>query len=153
MRTYTERTKALSLSFFIRLFDIEAEIATIYTMIYLQYLLQIVAGLGIFNVWLLRFSQGTDYRGGKASSMSEEFVSYGLPPVAVYIVGFLKIVSAIGLIAGIFLPTLVAPSAILLAALMMGALGMHLKIKDPFKKSIPALTMLTLCVAILLLAY
>ena len=153
MRTYTERTKALSLSFFIRLFDIEAEIATIYTMIYLQYLLQIVAGLGIFNVWLLRFSQGTDYRGGKASSMSEEFVSYGLPPVAVYIVGFLKIVSAIGLLAGIFLPTLVAPSAILLAALMIGALGMHLKIKDPFKKSIPALTMLTLCVAILLLAY
>jgi uncharacterized membrane protein YphA (DoxX/SURF4 family) len=151
MRTYTERTKALSLSFFIRLFDIEAEIATIYTMIYLQYLLQIVAGLGIFNVWLLRFSRGTDYRGGKASSMSEEFVSYGLPPVAVYIVGFLKIVSAIGLIAGIFLPTLVAPSAILLAALMIGALGMHLKIKDPFKKSIPALTMLTLCVAILLL--
>jgi uncharacterized membrane protein YphA (DoxX/SURF4 family) len=152
MRTYTERTKALSLSFFIRLFDIEAEIATIYTMIYLQYLLQIVAGLGIFNVWLLRFSQGTEYRGGKASSMNEEFVSYGLPPVAVYIVGFLKIVSAIGLIAGIFLPTLVAPSAILLAALMIGALGMHLKIKDPFKKSIPALTMLTLCVAILLLA-
>lgn len=85
--------------------------------------------------------------------MSEEFVSYGLPLVAVYIVGFLKIVSAIGLITGIFLSKLVAPSAILLAALMIGAIGMHLKIKDPFKKSIPALTMLTLCVAILLLAY
>ena len=122
-------------------------------MIYLQYLLQIIAGLGIFNVWLLRFSQRTDYRGGKASSMSEEFVSYGLPPVAVYIVGFLKIVSAIGLITGIFLPVLVAPSAILLATLMIGALGMHLKIKDPIKKSIPALTMLTLCVTIVLLAY
>ncbi len=121
-------------------------------MIYLQYLLQIVAGLGILNVWLLRFSQGTEYRGGMATNMSEEFVSYGLPPVAVYIVGFLKIVSAIGLLAGIFLPKLVVPSAILLAALMVGALGMHLKIKDPFKKSIPALTMLTLCVAILLLA-
>ena len=122
-------------------------------MIYLQYLLQIVAGLGILNVWLLRFSQGTEYRGGMATNMNEEFVSYGLPPVAVYIVGFLKIVSAIGLVAGIFLPTLVVPSAILLAALMIGALGMHLKIKDPFKKSIPALTVLTLCVAILLLAY
>ena len=122
-------------------------------MIYLQYLLQIIAGLGILNVWLLRFGQDTEYRGGEASSMSEEFVSYGLPPVAVYIVGFLKIVSAMGLITGIFLPTLVAPSAILLAGLMIGALGMHLKIKDPFKKSIPALTMLTLCVAILLLAY
>jgi hypothetical protein len=35
---------------------------------------------------------------------------------------------------------------------MIGAVGMHLKISDPFKKSVPALTMLVLCVAILLLA-
>lgn len=121
-------------------------------MIYLQYLLQIVAGLGIFNVWLLRFGQDTVYRGGNASNMREEFVVYGLPTVALYIVGLLKIVSAIGLIAGIFLPLLIAPSAILLAALMIGALVMHFKIRDPFKKSTPALIMLTLCVAILLLA-
>ena len=121
-------------------------------MIYLQYLLQIVAGLGIFNVWLLRFDQDTEYRGGNASNMREEFVVYGLPTVALYIIGFLKIVSAIGLIAGIFLPLLIAPSAILLAALMIGALVMHFKIKDPFKRSIPALIMLTLCVVILLLA-
>ena len=123
-----------------------------WTMIYLQYLLQIVAGLGIFNVWLLRFGQDTVYRGGNASNMREEFVVYGLPTVALYIVGLLKILSAIGLIAGIFLPLLIAPSAILLAALMIGALVMHFKIRDPFKKSIPALIMLTLCVAILLLA-
>ena len=123
-----------------------------WTMIYLQYLLQIVAGIGIFNVWLLRFGQETVYRGGNASNMREEFVVYGLPTVALYIVGLLKIVSAIGLIAGIFLPLLIAPSAILLAALMIGALVMHFKIRDPFKKSIPALIMLTLCVAILLLA-
>ena len=122
------------------------------TMIYLQYLLQIVAGLGIFNVWLLRFGQDTEYRGGNASNMREEFVVYGLPTVALYVIGFLKIVSAIGLIAGIFLPLLIAPSAILLAALMIGALVMHFKIKDPFKRSIPALIMLTLCVVILLLA-
>ena len=121
-------------------------------MTYLQYLLQIIAGLGILNVWLLRFSQDTEYRGGKASSMSEEFLVYGLPPAAVYIVGFSKLVSAIGLLAGIFIQLLVVPSAILLAALMIGAVGMHLKVKDPFKKSIPALTMLTLCVAILSLA-
>ena len=121
-------------------------------MIYLQYLLQIVAGIGIFNVWLLRFGQDTVYRGGNSSNMREEFVVYGLPTVALYIVGLLKILSAIGLIAGIFLPLLIAPSAILLAALMIGALVMHFKIRDPFKKSIPALIMLTLCVAILLLA-
>ena len=121
-------------------------------MVYVQYLLQIIAALGIFNVWLLRFGQDTEYRGGKASNMSEEFLIYGLPKVAVYIIGFLKIVSAIGLLAGIFLQSFVIPSAILLAALMIGAFGMHLKIKDPFRKSIPALIMLALCVAILLLA-
>ena len=59
-------------------------------MIYLQYLLQIVAGLGIFNVWLLRFGQDTVYRGGNASNMREEFVVYGLPTVALYIVGFVE---------------------------------------------------------------
>ena len=121
-------------------------------MIYVQYLLQIIAALGIFNVWLLRFGQDTEYRGGNASNMREEFVVYGLPTVALYIIGFLKIVSAIGLIAGIFLPLLIAPSAILLATLMIGALVMHFKIKDPIKRSIPALIMLTLCVVILLLA-
>ena len=121
-------------------------------MIYLQYILQIIAALGIFNVWLLRFGQDTEYRGGKASNMNEEFVVYGLPTVAVYIIGFLKVVSAIGLLAGIFLQSFVIPSAILLAALMLGAFGMHLKIRDPFKKSIPALIMLALCVVILLLA-
>ena len=121
-------------------------------MVYVQYLLQIIAALGIFNVWLLRFGQDTEYRGGKASNMSEEFLVYGLPIVAVYIIGFLKIMSAIGLLAGIFLQWFVIPSAILLAALMIGALVMHFKIRDPFKKSLPALIMLTLCVAILLLA-
>jgi ABC-type uncharacterized transport system permease subunit len=84
--------------------------------------------------------------------MRGEFESYGLPSATVYIVGFLKIVSAIGLIAGTLLPRLIVPSAILLAALMVGAVGMHLKISDPFKKSVPALTMLVLCIAILLLA-
>ena len=121
-------------------------------MIYLQYILQIIAALGIFNVWLLRFGQDTEYRGGKASNMNEEFVVYGLPTVAVYIIGFLKVVSAIGLLVGIFLQSFVIPSAILLAALMLGAFGMHLKIRDPFKKSIPALIMLALCVVILSLA-
>jgi hypothetical protein len=35
---------------------------------------------------------------------------------------------------------------------MVGALLMHLKVKDPFKKSIPALVMLALCIGIIVLA-
>jgi len=118
---------------------------------YLQDALQILAGLGILNVWLLRFRQKTPYRGGDATSMTEEFKNYGLPDASVYIVGFLKIISAAGLIAGLIIPSLVNPSAILLALLMIGALSMHLKVKDPVKKSLPATAMLSLCILILLL--
>lgn len=119
---------------------------------YLQYLLQLIAALGILNVWLLRFNTDTSYRGGNAANMKEEFANYGLPNGSVYLIGFLKISSAIGLIVGIFVPSLIIPSASLLALLMVGALIMHVKVSDPFKKYIPALTMLALCLGILGLA-
>jgi hypothetical protein len=83
--------------------------------------------------------------------MTEEFKYYGLPDGAVYVVGFLKILSAAGLIAGLIIPSLVIPSAILLGVLMMGALLMHLKVKDPAKKSLPAASMLVLCGLIILI--
>lgn len=117
---------------------------------YFQYALQIIAGLGILNVWLLRRDKPTPYRGGNASSMTKEFANYGLPNWSVYVVGFLKIVSALGLLIGLFFQPLVVPSALLLTALMLGALGMHLKVNDPFLKSVPALTMLSMTVIILL---
>lgn len=119
---------------------------------YLQDILQLVAGLGIFNVWLLRPKKQTSYRGGNADNMKEEFAHYGLPAWSVGVIGFFKLVSATGLILGIFLPMLALPSAILLAVLMAGALSMHLKVGDPFKKSIPALGMLIISLVIAAMA-
>lgn len=119
---------------------------------YLQAILQLLAGFGIFNVWLLRFKSHTAYRGGNAGSMKEEFAHYGLPEWSVPAVGFLKLASATGLILGLFIPVLVLPSALLLAVLMAGALSMHLKVKDPFKKSVPALGMLIITLVIAILA-
>jgi hypothetical protein len=119
---------------------------------YLQYTLQVIAGLGILNVWLLRPKLSTSYRGGSASNIKEEFAHYGLPSWSVYLIGFLKIASALGLIVGIFISAFVIPFASLLALLMIGALAMHLKVSDPFKKSMPALAVLTLCLGILALA-
>jgi hypothetical protein len=112
--------------------------------------IQIVVALGIFNVWFLRFNKSTDWRGGSAANMKEEFATYGLPSGAVYVIGALKILCAAGLIAGIWVPTLVRPSAIGLAILMLGAITMHLKVGDPAKKSLPALLMLILSVIIAL---
>jgi hypothetical protein len=120
-------------------------------MAYLQDILQIIAGLGILNVWLLRFQNKTTYRGGEASNMKEEFAHYGLPNWSVYVIGFLKVSSAAGLLAGIFITPLVLPSSILLASLMLGAVSMHAKVSDPIKKSVPALCLLAMTLLIALL--
>ena len=118
----------------------------------IQHLLQMIAGLGIINVWLLRYNQGTAYRGGAAADMKAEFANYGLPNWSVYLIGGLKITAALALILGIYFDPLIIPFASLLGLLIVGALLMHLKVKDPFKKSIPALVMLALCIGIIVLA-
>ena len=109
---------------------------------------QIVVGCGLLNVWLLRFNKVTAYRGGSASSMLEEFAAYGLPAWSCYLVGFLKVASAFALLAGLFYPVLILPAALVVAALMAGAIAMHVKVGDPFKKSLPALTVLVLTLII-----
>ena len=109
-------------------------------------IVQIVIALGIFNVWVLRFGQQTGWRGGTAVNMTEEFEVYGLPEWSVRVVGFLKLLFAACLIAGIWFPALTRPAAIGIAILMLGAVAMHIKVKDPLKKSLPALTMLVLSV-------
>ena len=113
-------------------------------------ILQIAVAAGLLNVWLLRFQRSTPYRGGGARSMREEFAAYGLPEWFRYVIGTLKVGSALCLIAGLWLPFLVFPSALLIAILMLGALAMHVKIRDPLKKSVPALVMLALTIVICL---
>jgi uncharacterized membrane protein YphA (DoxX/SURF4 family) len=83
--------------------------------------------------------------------MREEFATYGLPAWSCYLVGFLKVTSAFALLAGL-LPAfagLVLPAATLVALLMAGAVAMHVKVGDPFKKSVPALSVLLLCAVII----
>ena len=111
-------------------------------------ILQVAAALGLLNVWLLRFNRRTAYRGGDAGSMREEFAAYGLPAWFAYVIGALKVGSALALIAGIWIPAVVLPAAALICLLMFGALAMHARIHDPLKKFLPALGMLVLCLCI-----
>ena len=83
--------------------------------------------------------------------MRGEFEAYGLPEWAMWATGALKIGVAAALLVGIWLQALVQPAALVLIVLMLGALGMHLKVKDPFKAAVPALAMLIMAVAIALL--
>lgn len=111
-------------------------------------ILQIAAALGLLNVWLLRYNRPTAYRGRDAGSMQEEFAAYGLPAWFTYVIGALKVGSALALIAGIWIPAVVLPAAALISVLMLGALVMHGKVGDPLRKSLPALGMLLLCLGI-----
>jgi hypothetical protein len=105
---------------------------------------QIIIALGIFNVWLVRFGKATAWRGGTAQSMREEFQVYGLPGWFMSLIGFLKVLLAVALLAGIWFPALKQPAAIGMAALMLGAISMHVKVNDPLKRSLPAFVMLML---------
>jgi hypothetical protein len=111
---------------------------------------QVVAALGIFNVWIVRFGKATGYRGGDAKSLTEEFRVYGLPGWSVGVIGALKLLCAALLVAGIWFPAVTRPAAAALGLLMAGAVLMHLKVKDPARKSLPALAMLALCLLIAL---
>lgn len=110
--------------------------------------MQLVIALGIVNVWTLRLGQTTAWRGGNARTMKEEFAVYGLPMWFMGLIGFLKLLFATMLVAGIWIAPLTRPAAIGMAVLMLGAVTMHLKVKDPARKSLPAACVLVLCVIV-----
>jgi hypothetical protein len=114
-------------------------------------LLQVIVGLGLLNVWLVRGRSATSYRGGAAQTLRGEFAAYGLPGFAFYLVGALKIGAAIVLIAGVWIALPVRAAAALVAALMIGAVAMHFKVGDPPMKSLPAALMLAMSAAIVAL--
>lgn len=114
-------------------------------------ILQVIVGIGLLNVWLVRARAATPFRGGSAQSLREEFAAYGLPDWCFYTVGALKIGSAILLIVGIWVPELIRPAALTVAVLMIGALVMHAKVKDKLTKFLPAFLLLLMTVALVLL--
>jgi len=120
---------------------------------YLIIALKAIVGLSILNVWLVQYNKDTRWRGGNASTIFEEFKVYGLPEWSVYVVGFIKVVLAILLIASIWYPVLQVPAALGLAAMLAGSVLMHFKISDPLIKSFPAALFLVMSLVIAYLGY
>ena len=110
-----------------------------------------VVSLVVLNVWLLRFNNKTIYRGGDASNMIEEFAVYGLSETIVYVIGALKVLSALGLLLGFVYKKLILPSSALMAVLMLGAMLMHFKVNDEAIKFLPAALMFISSLAIIYL--
>jgi uncharacterized membrane protein YphA (DoxX/SURF4 family) len=104
--------------------------------------LQLFVAFGLLNVWVIRSNQKTDYRGSNSSSLKNEFAAYGLPLWSFYVIGFIKISSALLLVLGLWKPFLVFPAALVISFMMVGAIYMHIKVRDPLKRFLPALIML-----------
>lgn len=115
---------------------------------YFTIALQIIVSFSILNVWLIQYNKPTQWRGGNAKTIVEEFKVYGLPVWMCYVIGALKVGLAIALLASIWYPEVQQIAALGLAALLLGSIVMHLKIKDPLKKSFPALLFFVMCLVI-----
>jgi len=113
--------------------------------------LKLIVGLSILNVWLVRSKKSTAWRGGDANNIVEEFKNYGLPVRVMYAVGSAKVTLALLLIASIHYTQYEAVAAYGIAILMLGAVSMHIKIKDPLRKSLPAFAFLVLSLVIAIL--
>jgi uncharacterized membrane protein YkgB len=109
---------------------------------------QLIIAFGIYNVWLLRVNKATAWRGGKAQTMEEEFHTYGLSTQVMKIVGALKITMATLLIIGIWYPLATTIGATMMAVLMLAAVLMHMKVRDPVRKSLPAASLLILSLVV-----
>lgn len=120
-----------------------------YIMEYLILAIKLFIFVSIINVWFFRFNKSTSWRGGNASSMKEEFKNYGLSETMMYLVGGLKVLSAIALALSIWIPSLMLPAASVMALLMAGAVSMHVKISDPIRSSFPAFSFLILSLVLI----
>lgn len=111
-------------------------------------LLQLVLAFTIVNVWIFRYGKPTPFRPSGANNMREEFARYGLPGWMRSLTGFAKLTLAALLIAGIWVEPIAPWAAAALGLLMAGAIAAHVKVGDPVRKSLPALSMLVLCVLV-----
>jgi hypothetical protein len=123
------------------------------TELYIVSILQVILALGLINVWLVRFRKPTKYRGRGATNMEQEFRAYGLPTWFMYLIGTAKLVIAGLFIIGLWIPVVVAPTAVALALLMIGAVAMHIKVRDAFIRMVPALLMLGMAIGVVVIKW
>ena len=110
-------------------------------------LIVLVSGT-VFNVWLLRFSQATPYRGADAANLQAEFLAYGLNETVFYLIGGVKLLAVWRCCWGLSLSKQYACSYHHSCA-YVGGHCYAFKVADPLMKSVPAIVMLTMSLGIL----
>ena len=119
---------------------------------YIIIALKIIIGISIINVWLIQPNKPSKWRGGDATTITEEFNVYGLSNTFYKIIFVIKVGLAILLLISIKYDFLTLYSSIGLAILLGGSILMHVKIKDPLLKSFPAFLFLVMNLTILYLS-
>ena len=98
---------------------------------------KVITAVSVFFVWVVRYE-----------NIKKEFESYSFPKWFRDLVGILKISFTVMLQSGNDQIVLIGSFGIV--GLMLGAVGTHLKIKNPVMKMLPALSMLFIGLLILL---
>jgi len=106
-------------------------------MFYFSTISQIIIAFSIVVVWVFRFD-----------NIVKEFKYFGIPDIVRNMVGALKISLSTLLIAGIWYPQLVLLPALMMASLMICAQIAHIKVKNPWVKFLPSLSLLILSILV-----
>ena len=104
--------------------------------------MQIITASSILFVWVVRYK-----------NIITEFQQYNLPIWLRDMVGIIKISLAIMLLVGVYNEKFKILGSSGLILLMLAALLTHIKVKNPFYKALPSLTLLTFSTIILLSKY
>ena len=97
---------------------------------------KVLLSVSLFYVWVVRYE-----------NIKKEFVDYKLPTWLRDLVGILKLSFSLMIISND--KNLVWIGSMGIIVLMIGALATHFKVKNPFQKMIPAVTLSILCLMII----
>lgn len=105
-------------------------------------LAQLIIAGSVFFVWVTRLT-----------NVEREFREYQLSELVRNAVGASKIAAATLLVAGLWYPGLVFPSAVAMGAFMLFAQFFHFKVRHPVAKYVPSFLLLLLCVFVAAMSY
>ncbi len=97
---------------------------------------KVLLSVSLFYVWVVRYE-----------NIKKEFIDYKLPTWLRDLVGILKLSFSLMIISND--KNLVWIGSMGIIVLMIGALATHFKVKNPFQKMIPAVTLSILCLMII----
>ena len=113
--------------------------------------LRLNIALGVINVWFMRRHKATGFRPDGSANIAEESRRSGVSDSFRRSMGVTKLTLAALLVVGVAYAPLGAAAAAGMMLLMSGAIVAHIRVRDPVVKSVPALLMLAMSAAVVMI--